>query len=128
MDRRKFLKIMGAAGVMGALPLKFSLKGVGLSQAWAVANSPALTKFIQMLPTLPILPQASGEPVIQMPTRDLLIRILLTTKRSPYPLIIRVAISRVYPKPPYPAFPAPPCGAIGIPLLPTRCPRPISAA
>ena len=60
MDRRKFLKIMGAAGVMGALPLKFSLKGVGLSKAWAVVNSPALTKFVQKLPTLPILPHASA--------------------------------------------------------------------
>ncbi len=71
MERRKFLKIMGAAGVMGALPLKFSLKkGVGLSQAWAVANSPALTKFNQMLPTLPALPQAPGQPLIQMPTRS----------------------------------------------------------
>ena len=62
MDRRKFLKILGAAGVMGALPLKFSLKGLGLSQAWAVANSPALEKFVQWLPTLPILPQAPGQP------------------------------------------------------------------
>ena len=45
MDRRKFLKIMGAAGAMSALPLKFGLKGLGLSQAWAITNSPGLTKF-----------------------------------------------------------------------------------
>ena len=42
MDRRKFLKIMGAAGAMSALPLKFGLKGLGLSQAWAVTNSPRI--------------------------------------------------------------------------------------
>ncbi len=68
MDRRKFLKIMGAAGVMGALPLKFGLRGAGLNQAWAVANSPGLTKFHpdSRLPTLPILPHNSGDPLIQM--------------------------------------------------------------
>ena len=67
MDRRKFLKILGAAGVMSALPLKISLnEKLGLSKAWAVVNTQNLTKFIQKLPTLPILPHADGDPLIQM--------------------------------------------------------------
>ena len=68
MNRRKFLKIMGAAGAMSALPLKFGLKGLGLSQAWAITNSPGLTKFHpdSRLPTLPILPNPNNAPLIQM--------------------------------------------------------------
>ena len=50
MDRRKFLKMLGAAGVASLLPLKFDLRRnmehLGISRAWAFQQSPLLTKFI----------------------------------------------------------------------------------
>ena len=59
MDRRKFIKILGAAGVASALPVKFNplkgLKGLEANQAWAVQYSPPLQKFLpsQYLPMVP---------------------------------------------------------------------------
>jgi spore coat protein A len=56
MDRRKFLKLLGIAGAVSALPLKFNplqgWKGFGTAQAIAVPFSPMLQKFIQPLPGL----------------------------------------------------------------------------
>ena len=60
MDRRKFVKILGAAGVAGALPLKFNLFRPGKAfGAVTWVSSPALQKFVQALPGL----GASGIPV-----------------------------------------------------------------
>ena len=53
MDRRKFIKILGGAGVASTLPFKFNpLKGFSANRAWAFQQSPQLKKFIQPLPTL----------------------------------------------------------------------------
>jgi spore coat protein A, manganese oxidase len=55
MDRRKFIKIVGAAGAASLLPLKFDLRrgmgALGVSKAWAFQKTEyALRKFIQPLP------------------------------------------------------------------------------
>jgi spore coat protein A, manganese oxidase len=54
MDRRKFIKILGAAGVTSLLPLKYDLRRnlghLGISRAWAFQTSPKLAKFVQPLP------------------------------------------------------------------------------
>ena len=54
MDRRKFLKILGAAGVTSLLPLKYDLRRnlghLGISRALAFQSSPQLTKFMWPLP------------------------------------------------------------------------------
>jgi spore coat protein A, manganese oxidase len=53
MDRRKFIKIMGAGAVLAAIPWRFSLKrGFRANSAWAFAQSPGLTKFVDPLPGL----------------------------------------------------------------------------
>ena len=62
MDRRKFLKILGAAGVVSALPFKFNplkgFNGLGLNKAWGYQYSPPLQKFLpsQYLPIVPESP------------------------------------------------------------------------
>lgn len=59
MDRRKFIKVLGAAGVASALPIKFNplkgLKGLEANQAYAIQYSPPLKKFRsdQYLPMVP---------------------------------------------------------------------------
>ncbi len=53
MERRKFVKILGAAGVASALPLKFNLFRPGKAfGALTWVSSPALQKFVQALPGL----------------------------------------------------------------------------
>jgi spore coat protein A len=51
MDRRKFLKIMGAGAALSAIPWRFDLRrGLRLNAAWAFAQSPGLTKFLDPMP------------------------------------------------------------------------------
>ena len=56
MDRRKFLTIMGAAGALSLLPVKFNplkgFRGLEMQRAWAYQFSSKLTKFRQPLPGL----------------------------------------------------------------------------
>ena len=58
MERRKFLKIMGAAGVMGALPLKFSLRGVGPESSLGRGQQPGTDEIqIKCCPRCPFCPR-----------------------------------------------------------------------
>ncbi len=53
MNRRKFVKIMGAGAAMVAIPWKFDpRRGLAAGQASAAVNSPGLTKFADPLPGL----------------------------------------------------------------------------
>jgi len=65
MDRRKFIKILGAGATLAAIPWKFNLKnGLQWAQAHAFANSPGLTKYAQNLRGIDVIPVATPDALL----------------------------------------------------------------